>query len=80
MCLHGALGDQQAGGDGPVGEPLGDQCQHLALAFGELVEGSARRLRAKSRATIVGSTTVSRSARRAEGVDEVRDVEDAFFE
>ena len=37
--LDGALGDEQAGGDGPVREPLGDQREHLALAFGELVEG-----------------------------------------
>ena len=39
MRFDGALGDEQVGGDGPVGEPLGDQCQHLALAFGEFVEG-----------------------------------------
>ena len=37
-------------------------------------------MRANSRATIVGSTTVSPSREAAQGVDEVRDVEDAFFE
>src|SRR4029450_11549982 len=29
--LHGAFGDEQPGGDGPVGQALGDQPQHLPL-------------------------------------------------
>jgi len=36
--LDGALGDEQAGGDGSVGQPLGDQREDLAFAFGELVD------------------------------------------
>ncbi len=41
--------------------------------------GSLRRLRAKSRATIVGSTTVS-VGEAAQRVDHVRDIENAFLE
>src|SRR5258708_40239575 len=64
--FDGALGDEQAGGDGLVGQPFGDQSEHLTFPFGELVERAGRRWRAKSRATIVGSTTFLR--RRGGGV------------
>ena len=37
--FDGAFGDEQAGGDGPVGQPLGDQGEHLTFAFSELAEG-----------------------------------------
>jgi hypothetical protein len=36
--FDGALGDEQAGGDRPVRESLGDQGEDLALALAELVE------------------------------------------
>jgi hypothetical protein len=80
VCFDGALGDEQTGGDGPVGEPLCDQCQHLALAFGELVEGVGPAFAGEEPGDDrrVDDCLAVREA--AEGVDEVRDVEDAFFE
>ena len=39
--LDGALGDEQAVGDGPVGQPFGDEREHLAFRSGELVERAA---------------------------------------
>jgi hypothetical protein len=36
--LNGAFSDKQAGGGGPVGQSLGDQGEHLTLAFGEFFE------------------------------------------
>jgi hypothetical protein len=33
VSFDGALGDEQAGGDSPVGQPLGYQREHLTLAF-----------------------------------------------
>ena len=37
MPLHGALGQHQPAGDGPVGEPAGDQGGYLPLARGERI-------------------------------------------
>jgi hypothetical protein len=37
--FDGAFGDEQAGGDGLVGQPFGDQRERLALAPAELAEG-----------------------------------------
>jgi hypothetical protein len=37
--FYGALGDEQASGDGPVGHALGDEPEHLSLTLGELSEG-----------------------------------------
>jgi hypothetical protein len=39
--LDGALGDEQAVGDGPVGQPFGDEREHLAFRSPELVERAA---------------------------------------
>jgi len=36
--LDSALGDEQAGGDGPVGQSFGDQGEHLTFAFGKPFE------------------------------------------
>src|SRR5258708_32497105 len=36
--FDGALGDEQAGSDGPVRESLGNQSEHLALTPAELIE------------------------------------------
>ena len=37
--FDGSFGDEQTVGDGLVGEPFGDQGEHLAFPFGELAEG-----------------------------------------
>jgi hypothetical protein len=58
--FDGAFGDVQPGGDGPVGQALGDQPEDLSFPLAEVGEGSCRRRRPTSRETIVGSITVSR--------------------
>src|SRR5216683_497606 len=80
VCFDGALGDEQAGGEGPVGEPLGDQREHLALAFGELVEGAGPAFAGKNAGDDRRVDDCLAVGEAAEGVDQVRDVEDAFFE
>src|SRR5260370_41609543 len=55
--FDGALGDEQAGCDGPVREALGKQSEHLALTPAELLE--------RGRTAVTG-----REAGPARGVDD----------
>jgi hypothetical protein len=78
--LDRPLGDDEALGDGAVGQAFGEQFEHLALASGELVQGarvapSAEQSRDDRR--IDDGLAVGESAQR---VDEDRDVEHALLE
>src|SRR3954471_14285845 len=79
VALDRALGDEQLLLDRPVGEALGNQAQHLALAVGQLVERVAAvaadhqgdDLRVERRATV---------GHAAHGLDEALDLDDAVLQ
>jgi hypothetical protein len=62
--LHGALGDEQPGGNGPVGHALGDQPEDLPFPLAEVGQGVGPAASPDQRETIVGSITVSPSTMR----------------
>src|SRR5215469_2024739 len=78
--LDGALGDEQAGGDGPVRKSLGHQGEDLAFTPAELVEGVGSAFTGKEPGDDRGVDDGLTIGEATEGVDQVRDVEDAFFE
>ena len=78
--FDGAFGDEQAGGDGPVGQPLGDQGEHLALTPAELIEAVGTAFAGEEPGDDRGVDDCLPVGKATEGVDQVRDVEDAFFE
>src|SRR5260370_11465606 len=78
--FDGALGDEQAGSDGPVRESLANQNEHLALTPAELIERVSTAFTGEEPGDDRGVDDSLPVAEATEGVDQVRDVEDAFFE